>query len=265
MLRPEWAAPRYVHALVSTRQGGVSTGPWASLNISHHVGDEISAVNENRLRLKRAVGAPIVWMSLVHGANVVRLDRLRHLNVQPERPVADAAWTTDADLACAVTAADCLPVFFCTADGSAVGVAHAGWRGLAAGVLQNTVTAMCSGTGTPPQDLHVWLGPCIGPSSFEVGDDVLAAFGADRFGTDRSGTDIPQPDPLRFRPHSSAGGNPRWLANLPQLARDALLASGVHNISGGGLCTVLDSSRFFSFRRDGVTGRMLAAIWRSAA
>ena len=252
LLRPDWAAPDNVHALVSTRQGGVSTGAWASLNLSQHVGDDAQAVAENCRLVERAIGAPIVWMNLVHGAHVVRVT---HLNLQQMRPVADAAWTTDLGLACAVTAADCLPVFFSAGDGSAVGLAHAGWRGLAAGIVQNTVAAVCSGTGTRPQDLHVWLGPCIGPLTFEVGNDVLAAFGSD----------ASQPDPLRFAPSAQRQGSARWLANLPQLACDALHASGVHHISGGALCTVQDDSRFFSYRRDGVTGRMLAAIWRSAA
>ena len=252
MLRPDWAAPDNVHALVSTRQGGVSTGAWASLNLSQHVGDDAQAVAENCRLVERAIGAPIVWMNLVHGAQVVRVT---HLNLQQTRPVADAAWTTDPGLACSVTAADCLPVFFSAGDGSAVGVAHAGWRGLAAGILQNTVAAICGGTGAPPQDLQVWLGPCIGPLRFEVGGDVLAAFGADAM----------QPDPRRFVPSAQRHGSARWLANLPQLACDALHASGVRHISGGALCTVQDDSRFFSYRRDGITGRMLAAIWRRAA
>ena len=237
---------------MSTRIGGVSQAPWHSLNISLSVGDDAAAVARNRERVFAESGATPRWLHLTHGAAVHRW-RLRG---DPERtPVADAAWTDEMGLACVVTAADCLPVLFSTLDGRAVAAAHAGWRGLAAGVLENTVQALRDGTGCAAADIVSWLGPCIGPGHFEVGADVLHAFGADAASA----------DPLRFMPRPRADGAKRWLANLPQLARDRLERAGLCQISGGELCTVQDASRFFSFRREGfngLTGRMCAAVWR---
>ena len=234
---------------MSQRAGGVSTGPFASLNLSLSVGDEPAAVAENRVRFEAAVGARITWPWLEHGAAVVRLgpDEPHHAT----RP-ADGCWTSERGVACTVTAADCMPVLFALRDGRAVGAAHAGWRGLAAGVLEATVRAMCAGTGSVPSDVLAWLGPCIGPRQFEVGADVLAAFDQPTEGA----------DPQRFVRRDAADGSPRWLANLPQLARDRLQATGVGLVVDSALCTVQNPSRFFSFRRDRVTGRMAAAIWR---
>ncbi|HSW07014.1 peptidoglycan editing factor PgeF, partial [Aquabacterium sp.] len=163
---------------------------------------------------------------------------------------ADASVSTTPGLACTVLVADCLPVLLCSRDGRAVGAAHAGWRGLAAGVIENTVRALCQATGCAPADLLAWLGPCIGPRQFEVGADVLQAFGAR----------VESPDAGRFVPRARADGQMRWLANLPQLARDRMAAAGVPAVSGGTWCTVEDASRFFSFRRDRITGRLAAAI-----
>jgi polyphenol oxidase len=211
------------------------------------VGDEAAAVAQNRARFEAAVPARVAWPWLEHGVAVVRLgaNEPRHA----ARP-ADGCWTTEAGVACTVTAADCMPVLFALRDGRAVGAAHAGWRGLAGGVLEATVGAMCAGTGTTPADVQAWLGPCIGPRQFEVGADVLSAFGQH---PDR-------PDPDRFVPLAS--DTPRWLANLPCLALDRLQAAGVGLVVDSALCTVENPSRFFSFRRDRVTGRMAAAIWR---
>ena len=247
VLRPDWDAPAGVSGLVSTRQGGVSQQAWASLNISLAVGDEAMAVAENRRRVVAALGAPIVWMNLVHGADVAKVG---HADVGRPRPVADAAWTDEGGVACAVTAADCLPVLLCTADGRAVAAAHAGWRGLAAGVLENTVAALVEGTGCAPADVLAWLGPCIGATAFEVGADVVDAFSGQGHAASR------------FMPRPRADGEMRWLADLPNLARDRLHAAGVRRLSGEAPCTVSDASRFFSYRRDRVCGRMVAAIWR---
>jgi polyphenol oxidase len=247
VLRPDWHAPAGVSGLVSTREGGVSQGAWASLNVSMAVGDDALAVAENRRRVVHALGAPIVWMNLVHGARVARVG---HADLSRPRPVADAAWTDEAGVACAVTAADCLPVLFCTTDGRAVAVAHAGWRGLAAGVLENTVAALVTGTGCSPGDVQAWLGPCIGAEAFEVGGDVLEAFACHGHPAERF-VARPRPD-----------GQTRWLADLPNLARDRLRAAGVGRLSGRAPCTVSDASRYFSYRRDRVSGRMVAAIWR---
>jgi polyphenol oxidase len=241
MLRPEWAAPPGVRAGMTTREGGVSQGPFASLNLSASVGDAPEAVAQNRRRVQAAWGLPFFTPHLVHGAAVVRISAA---SLQEPRPQADACWSTDPSLACAVTAADCLPVLFSTADGRAVAAAHAGWRGLAAGVLEHTVQALCQGTGCAAAELHAWLGPCIGPKHFEVGPDVLLAFGADRSNP-----------PPAFIPRGD-----RWLANLPALAQERLQRAGLRQVSGDASCTYAEPSRFFSFRRDRVTGRMLAAI-----
>jgi polyphenol oxidase len=233
---------------MSQRAGGVSRPPWDSLNLSPGVGDDAAAVATNRARFAAATGVQPVWLQLVHGADVVRLSSA--MAAQPPA-VADAAWTTEAGLACTVGVADCLPVLLAWRRGAAVAAAHAGWRGLALGVLEATVKAMCDGAGARPADLLAWLGPCIGLRQFEVGADVLAAFG--------QAPETADPSRFRFRPR--ADGSPRWLANLALLATDRLAAAGVTAVSAAGLCTVEDRSRFFSFRRDGVTGRMAASVW----
>ena len=255
LLRPEWPdllAPPGVGAAMSLRDGGVSTGPderYASLNLGVAVADEPAAVAENRARFSAALGAQPVWLRQVHGVNVLRLHAGG--DITPGEP-ADAAWTSDTGVACTVQVADCLPVLFTLRDGSAVAAAHAGWRGLAAGVLEATVRALCEGRAARPSEVLAWLGPCIGPREFEVGADVLQAFDEDPAA----------PDPRRFVYRARPDGEARWLANLPQMASERLVAAGVHHITGAGVCTVEDRSAFFSFRRDGVTGRMAAAVWR---
>jgi YfiH family protein len=255
-LDPDWLIPDWhaagVGALMTTRQGGVSAPPFASLNLRAGIGDDDAAVAHNQARLGQAIGAVPVYLDQVHGANVVRLgladtdttDRgaLQHR--------ADASVTTVPGVACTVQIADCLPVLFAAPHARAVGAAHAGWRGLAGGVLENTVRALCEAAACAPGELQVWLGACIGPRRFEVGADVLAAFGASSAAPHTG-------DALRFVPHTPG----KWLANLPQLARDRLQAAGVSAIGGGRWCTVEEESRFFSFRRDRVTGRMAAAVW----
>jgi YfiH family protein len=246
-LRPGWALEG-VGAVMTTRAGGVSRGPYASMNLGSAVGDDPQAVQANRERLQRAIGARPVWLKQVHGARVVDLDALGDV---AEAVEADASFTTRPGVACTVGIADCLPVLFAAPEGKGVAAAHAGWRGLAGGVLENTVHALCKAARCEPSDLHAWLGACIGPDAFEVGRDVLEAFGAN----------AAQPDLQRFKPRTAADGSERWLANLPQLARDRLQAAGLRSLSGGAWCTVTDASRFFSFRRDRVTGRMAAAVW----
>lgn len=254
LLRPGWPAPAGVGAAMSTREGGVSAPPYDSLNLSFGVGDDAAAVAENRRRWTSAIGARPVWMRQVHGADVLRLTAEHRAPAEgAPLPTADAAWTTEPGLACTVGAADCMPVLFALRDGSAVAAAHAGWRGLAGGVIEATLRAMCQGTGAQAADVVVWLGPCIGPRRFEVGADVLAAFGHP----------VDTTDTTRFAPQRRADGSAAWLANLPRLARDRLEAGGVTAITDASTCTVEDPSRFFSFRRDRVTGRMAAAIWRS--
>jgi len=249
VLWPQWQAVPGVGALMSTRAGGVSRAPWNSLNLGVAVGDDPLAVAENRRRFVARIGAQPLWLQQVHGSRVVRASAAL---AAAEVPQADAAWTDEPGVACVVQVADCMPVLLAAPEGRAVAAAHAGWRGVAGGVVEAALSALCEAAGCAPQDVAVWLGPCIGARRFEVGADVLQAFGAS-----------PQhADPRRFVAGPAAGdAAPRWLANLPQLARDRLQRAGVHRISGGGWCTVEDRARFFSYRRDGVTGRLAAAVW----
>ena len=241
-MRPEWLVDARVGALMSMRAGGVSVAPFDSFNLGRSAGDERAAVDENRRRFAAALqGAQPVWLSQVHGTHVLRL----RAGMAAQAHEADAAITTEPGLACTVMVADCLPVLFAAPDGRGVGAAHAGWRGLAGGVLEATVLALCEAAACPAAKLQAWLGPCIGPRQFEVGAEVVEAFGAGPAFVAR-----PRPD-----------GAMRWLADLPALARQRLAGAGLTQISGGAGCTVEDASRFFSFRRDAVTGRMAAAVW----
>jgi hypothetical protein len=245
---PDWDAGPRVGALMTTRLGGVSAWPWHSLNLGRSSGDAASAVATNRERLAEATGATHVYMTQVHGDAVLKLDAQTTQGMH----TADAAWTDQPGLACTVMVADCLPVLLAAPQGRAVGAAHAGWRGLATGVIQRTVEAMCAGAACEPRNLVAWLGPCIGPDAFEVGADVLHAFGVEPVPADRP----------RFRFAPRPEGQPRWRADLAGLARDRLLAIGVQRVSGGTWCTATDRSRFFSFRRDGAaSGRMAACVW----
>ena len=247
-LRPDWQVDARVGALMTTRAGGVSEGPFASFNLGDSAGDDPAAVQANRERLAAAIGARPVFLSQVHGSRVVQLDSLP--NGAPAQ--ADASIATRPGVACTVMVADCLPVLFAAPQGRGVGAAHAGWRGLAEGVLENTVRALCEAAACEPRELAAWMGACIGPARFEVGADVLQAFGADPSETG---------NPRFAAKPPAADGSLRWWADLPALARDRLAAAGVPRVSGGGWCTVAEASRFFSYRRDRVTGRMAAAIW----
>lgn len=258
LLRPDWVVPTAVLAAMSTRLGGVSAVPFDSLNLRPpalpgDAPDDRTAVLENQRRFADALGAQPVWLDQVHGADVVRL---QWADLRAGRPLhrADAAVTTEPGLACTVLVADCLPVLFCADNGRAVGAAHAGWRGLAAGVLENTLAAVCEAAECEPSAVQAWLGACIGPRQFEVGADVLAAFGV---GPQAGGSPHATP---HFTPRARGDGSMRWLADLPALARLKLQRAGMLRPSGGHWCTVESPARFFSFRRDGRTGRMAAAI-----
>lgn len=245
-LRPQ-GMPASVGALMTTRSGGVSTGPYASMNLGEFVGDGAAAVKLNRERLAQALGASVVFLKQVHGTNVVRLRARDAWPASDALHEADACVTTERGMACVVQTADCLPVLFAAPGGVAIGAAHAGWRGLAAGVLERTLASVCELAACQPADVWTWLGACIGPQDFEVGADVLRAF------------DCAAP-PGESAMHFKAGDNERWMADLAGLARARLMRAGVDQISGGVWPT--SDSRFFSFRRDrGVTGRMGAAIW----
>jgi len=245
-----WLAPAWriggIGALMTTRAGGASVGTFATMNVGDAVGDSAAAVRANRQRLAEVTGARPVYLRQVHGARVVTVGAVDAREGAPLHE-ADASVTTEAGVACVVQAADCLPVLLAARNGRAVGAVHAGWRGLAGGVVAETVDAVCRAAACRPDELVAWLGACIGPRSFEVGADVLEAFAVDRSSADAE----------RFR--SIRPG--KWLANLPRLARDRLAAAGVEAVDGADACTVEDASRFFSFRRDRVTGRMAAAIW----
>ena len=236
-LVPDWPAPPTVRAIMTTRRGGYSTGPYASFNLASHVGDDARAVAENRRRLRDALSLPSEpqWLDQVHGRKVAMLS-------QPVAGSADAAVVFEPGPVAAVLTADCLPVFLASRAGNRVGIAHAGWRGLATGVVEATVAALA----TDPAELIAWLGPAIGPSAFEVGGEVRRMFVAT------------QPEAAAdFRP----GSGQKYLADLPGLARRRLAACGVTAVYGGGHCTVAEPARFFSYRRDGQTGRMAALMW----
>lgn len=250
-LVPDWPVHAAVRAVCTTRGGGVSTGCYAGLNLGDHVGDDPAAVAANRQRLQVAIGLRPVFLQQVHDLQVQALDSRSVDGAQ-----ADACTTADCDVACTIMVADCLPVLFATADGSRVGAAHAGWRGLAAGVLERTVDELLAPDDlvppTGPVGIVAWLGPCIGPTAFEVGDEVRAAFMAVMPGSATC-----------FRAADLPG---KWLADLPALARQRLAARGITQVYGNdgtdAWCTVRNPSRFFSHRRDGVSGRFAACIWR---
>ena len=250
MIRPDWPAPDNVQALTTTRQGGVSRGPWASLNLADHVGDDPLAVQENRSCLRRVLELPAepVWLKQVHGDCVIETESFLAGSdacaavPRREQPEADASVARAPGQVSAVLTADCLPALFCDRKGRCVAAAHAGWRGLEAGVLERTVRVM----GVDPGELLVWLGPAIGPQVFEVGDEVRAAFTARHAQAANA-----------FTP-SSPG---HWLADLYQLARIRLAGIGVQAVYGGDRCTFSEAETFYSYRRDGVTGRMATLIW----
>lgn len=233
---PDWPAPAGVRAFVTTRTGGVSVGRYASLNLADHVGDDPAAVGENRRRLRAHLPSEPHWLTQVHGTTVVRAE------AAVEGAEADAAFTRQAGRVCAVLTADCLPVLLCNDVGTVVAVAHAGWRGLAGGVVEAAVRA----TNEPPARLLAWLGPAIGPQSFEVGAEVRAAF-------------------LAHSAEASAAfaaqENGKWLADLYRLATQRLNALGVERVFGGGFCTFNEAERFYSYRRDKATGRMATLVW----
>lgn len=242
LILPDWPAPPGVRAAFTLRTGGVSRPPFDTFNIAAHVGDDSRAVAENRARLRVSLELPAepAWLEQVHGHRVVDLDSRTPLESMGP---ADAAVTRAQGSICVIQVADCMPVLFAAADGSAVGAAHSGWRGLAGGVLEATVRAM----KTPPAQLCAWMGPAIGQAHFEVGEEVRAAFLAADAGAAAAFT---------------ANRRGRWQCDLYALARRRLAALGVPAVHGGGWCTHAEAGRFFSYRRDGRCGRMAALIWR---
>jgi len=236
---PEWNAPSNVRALITTRRGGGSGGVYSGLNLGDHVGDDPVHVAQNRAALHALLPAEPAWLRQVHGVAVADADALAG-------PVeADASVARRPGTVCAVLTADCLPLLLCDDAGTVVAAAHAGWRGLAAGVIEHTVRAM----GVAPASLMAYLGPAIGPTAFEVGDEVRQAFV------------VADPAAQQAFTQHSPLGTQKWLADIYLLARQRLQRLGVERVHGGGYCTHNDSQRFYSYRRDGATGRMASLIW----
>jgi len=238
---PDWEIPANVRALQTTRIGGVSRAPWDGFNLGDHVGDGPDAVAANRALLRAGLPGDPFWLEQVHGTVAVDVDKW------PEINQGDAACSRQPGNVCAVMTADCLPVLFCDRQGSVVAAAHAGWRGLLAGVLESAVGAM----QVVPGNILAWLGPAIGPACFEVGREVRDAFVAG--------------DPAASLAFKPCANDSKWLCDIYLLARQRLQRMGITAISGGEACTVREGDRFFSYRRDGVTGRMASLIWLERA
>ncbi|WP_109399018.1 purine nucleoside phosphorylase YfiH [Proteus sp. TJ1640] len=238
LIFPDWPQPENIGSCSTLREGGVSLPPYNSLNLGAHVGDKLSDVEENRRRLCQQAQLPEMplWLEQVHGTHVVTLNTEKNNEVR-----GDALYTATEKKVCAIMTADCLPVLFTTIDGTEVGAAHGGWRGLCHGVLQNTLAKFKA----PKHQIMAWLGPAIGPTAFEVGSEVRLAFIEKNKAFDPA-----------FIPH-----NGKYLANIYMLARIILQENGVTQIYGGNFCTVTEKSRFFSYRREQITGRMASLIW----
>ncbi|WP_027857396.1 peptidoglycan editing factor PgeF [Marinobacterium jannaschii] len=238
LIQADWPAPAHIHALASTRQGGVSTAPYDSLNLGDHVGDQPVAVAQNRdlLLASQGLHRRPQWLQQVHGTTLVKASD------DGSVPQADACWSDQPGQACIVMTADCLPVLFTDRLGTKVAAAHAGWRGLAEGILEQTLQIFAD-----PAEVMVWLGPAIGQAAFEVGDEVRERF-----------CELLPRSEAAFIPGERAG---KWQADICQLARLRLQRAGVRQIHGGGFCTYADSARFFSYRRQAQTGRLASMIW----
>jgi len=233
---PDWPAPQRVRALVTTRAGGVSRGPYASFNLGVHVGDDAAAVERNRERLRSSLPAEPAWLQQVHGTEVVDAASA------PAFARADAAVARARHVVCAVLTADCVPVLLADRDGKAVAAAHAGWRGLVTGVIEAAVARM----SVPRANVIAWLGPAIGPRAYEVGPEVREAFVRRDAAAGAA-----------FAPHRGD----RLLADLFLLARQRLAAAGVPAVYGGGHCTYTEAARFYSYRREPTTGRFASLVW----
>lgn len=235
---PDWPAPPWVKAVTTTRQGGLSAYPFDSLNLSHSVGDNLACVLENRARVKKALGLTRnpLWLKQIHGTKVISA------NYQGDDPTADAVFANVPQSICAVLTADCLPILVCSKTQYGVLAMHAGWRGLLAGVIENSIAVL----NCPADDLLVWLGPAIGPKAFFVGEEVFQQF--------------VKKSPA-FAICFEEVSNKLWLANIYQLATQQLIKLGITAIYGGQYCTYTQQEQFFSFRRDKVTGRLASLIW----
>ena len=242
LIRAEWSAPQTVHALTTTRLDGVSEGVFAGLNLGDHVGDDAQAVQENRARLLSALGLATApqWLTQIHGTDIVKAQSDGIVRT------ADACWTEQTGQACIVMTADCLPVLFCNEAGTQVAAAHAGWRGLCNGMLEQTLN-----TFDDPSRVIAWLGPAIGPLAFEVGGEVREQFIQQQAEAEAAFTPSP----------TQPASENKWLADLYELARLRLKRAGVKQVTGGNYCTFTEQEYFYSYRRDGQTGRMASLIW----
>ena len=248
LLAPNWAKPESVHCVVTTRRGGFSRPPYDSLNLGDHVGDQVADVQKNRAILEQLLPSKPIWLKQVHSTQVsTPQSRLDNQNTIIE---ADAAVTNRPNEVLAILTADCMPVLFASNDGGLIGAAHAGWRGLSEGILENTVTAILElAPHLSSADICVWLGPAIGPTAFEVGEDVFEIFNK-------------QDGPLSSKAFIPIVNSPgKYLANLYLLAQSRLNRVGVTQVQGGEFCTYCDPIQFFSYRRDGETGRFASLIW----
>jgi len=240
LITPKWPLPAHVHAVITTRKGGVSQSPFDGFNLGDHVGDSVQAVAANRAQLGESVNGVLYWLNQTHSTDVVNLDELTQTPCGPFE--GDASVTTQPGRACVVMTADCLPVLFCDDEGKQVAAAHAGWRGLLNGILENTLK-----TFRFPDRVTAYLGPAIGPSAFEVGGEVRQAF-VERDGA-ASRYFVPSENP------------DKWLCNLYGIAKERLTSLSVKAVFGGDACTYSDREAFYSYRRDGQTGRMASVIW----
>ncbi len=242
-IQPTWNVPSHIHAFTTVRTGGVSLAPFDSFNLGDHVADNPADVQKNRELLVEKFGLPHfpIYLTQTHSTRVIRLP------YEGGNLEADAVYTNQPNQVCLIMTADCLPALFVSRDGKEIAAAHAGWRGLCDGVLENTVKAFACA----PSEIQVWLGPAIGEKAFQVGQEVMEQFAA-----------FDEQARLAFKPDESTSG--KFLGNLYQIAHQRLNKLGVTEISGGEYCTFTESDKFFSYRRDGKTGRMASLIWRSA-
>lgn len=238
LIIPDWPAPHWVKAYTTTRNGGFSCAPYNSLNMATHVGDNLNDVYKNRKLLEKNLHLkkPIIWLKQTHGRTIISADHL------VDSLAADAIYSRTEQTICAVQTADCLPILVCCSSSYCVAAIHAGWKGLIADIIETTMDTLA----LPPDDILVWLGPAIGPKAFIVGEEVLQTF------IDKDSAAISAFKPL---------GNHQWQASLYKLAQQRLHKLGITTIYGGNYCTFSDKRRFFSYRRDQITGRMLSLIW----
>ena len=238
LIIPDWPAPHWVKAYTTTRIGGFSHAPYSSLNLATHVGDDLNDVSKNRKLLQKNLhlNKPIVWLNQIHGNTIISADH------PMDSLTADAIYSRTEQSVCAVQTADCLPLLICSSSSYCVAAIHAGWKGLSADIIETTIETL----GLPPEDILVWLGPAIGPQAFIIGEEVFQTF------INNDPTAISAFQPL---------GNKQWQASLYKLAQQRLQKLGITTIYGGNYCTFSDKRRFFSYRRDQITGRMLSLIW----